>query len=190
MRRIYIMVACAMTAYFTMTTLVLPESYQNMHTSIPEPRIDVALSHSTVTLGQSFEISTVSYNDGDDADLQLVSVAFPQSKDLDGIKIISYDFLQSPHLIEIGKEIGSQYAGGAKTVKSQYPSIEAYSRPSKKGDTFTMTIQVTPKEIGTFHIYTKSVAMPHTSEFAHFPSHGIIDHQGEFVQQHTVEVIP
>ncbi|MEM3089314.1 MAG: hypothetical protein QXY22_01975, partial [Candidatus Nitrosotenuis sp.] len=107
MRRIYIMVACAMTAYFTMTILVLPESYQNMHTSIPEPRIDVALSHSTVTLGQSFEISTVSYNDGDDADLQLVSVAFPQSKDLDGIKIISYDFLQSPRLIETGKEIGS-----------------------------------------------------------------------------------
>lgn len=179
-----------MAAYFVLAIMVLPDSYQNMHTNVPEPRIDVTVSQSKIALGQSFDVTVISYNDGDDADLQTVSVAFPQSRDLDGIKIVSYDFLQSPDLIEVGKEVGSQYTAGAKTIISQYPSIEAYSRPSKAGDTFSMTIQVTPREAGSFHIYTKSVAMPHTSDLAHFPSYGMVDHQGEFVQQHTVEVVP
>lgn len=178
-----------MAAYLVTTITVFPLLYQDVQPNVPQPRIDVTISSTTVKIGQSFEIDIKSYNEGDLADMQTVSVAFPQSKNLDGIKVVSYDFMQSPVLIEVGDQIGSQYAASASTVRAQYPAIEAYSRPSESGDSFRMTLEVTPKEIGTFYIYTKSVAMPHTSDLSHFPASGILDHQDELVQQHTVEVI-
>jgi hypothetical protein len=128
-------------------------------------------------------------NDGDIADLQIVTVAFPQNNNLDNIKILSYDFLQSPRFIQKGEEIGSGYTGEETTVLSKYPSIEAYSRPSKNGDLFKIILEITPTQPGIFKIYTKSVAMPHINDLSHFPSKGLLDHQNEFVQEYSVEVV-
>lgn len=178
-----------MAAYFVLAAAVFPNMYEDTAVNVPRPRIDVETPQNTVLLGQSFDVILRSYNDGDAADLQLVSVAFPKSRDLDGIRIVSYDFLQSPAMIGIGDEMGSQYAAGAVTVRAQYPSIEAYSRPSNPGDTFTMTLQITPKEAGQFHIYAKSVAMPHVTNASHFPPSGTLDHQNEFVTGYIIEVV-
>lgn len=119
-----------------------------------------------------------------------MTVEFPQNQNLDNVKIISYDFLQSPKLFLIDKEIGTDYTGGQTTVKSKYPFIEAYNRPSKPNQSHSMILQVTPTKTGTFTVYTKTVAMPHINELSHFPRQGIIDHQNEFVLKHVVEVIP
>jgi len=177
-----------MAAYFALTALVVPQLYSGAEINEPRPRIDVLISSDQISLGQSFDVTVRSHNDGGTADMQTVSVAFPSRDSLEEISITSYDFMQSPILIEAGEEIGSEYTAGEVTVTSQYSAIEAYSRPSHPGDTFTMILKVTPKEAGPFHVYAKSVAMPHLSDKSHFPDSGILDHQNEFVQQYVVEV--
>lgn len=189
LKKIYAVAACVMAVYFVLAVMVFPESYENSHINIPQPRLDVSLSDEQILLGESFRVYIRAYNDGDTADLQIVSAAFPQNDKLDNVKITSYDFLQSPRMIETGVEVGAQYTGGAATTKSQYPFIEAYSRPSKNGDTFSMTLEVQSREPGPFRIYVKSVAMPHSIGLSHFPSNGILDHQNEFVEEYVVEVL-
>ncbi len=185
LKKIYAVAACVMAAYFVLAVIVLPKSYENSHTNVPQPRLEVSISDEQILIGESFRVDIKSYNDGDVADLQIVTVSFPQNENLDGVKIISYDFLQSPKMIEVGRDVGAQYGEG--TAISQYPFLEAYSRPSKSGDTFGMVLEITPKEAGQFRIYAKSVAMPHSGS-SHFPSGGLLDHQNEFVAEYTVEV--
>lgn len=178
-----------MAIYFATLILVFPTIYENVSTKTPKPSLDVQISEEKIILGQSFFVEIRSYNEGDEADLQTVTVSFPQNKNLDNVEIIEYDFLQSPQLIPIGTEVGINYTAGAETMKAKYPFVEAYSRPAKIGDSFKMTLLVTPQETGVFKVYTKSVAMPHTSNLSHFPQVGTVDQQNEFVQEFIVEVI-
>jgi hypothetical protein len=189
MKKIYFIAACVMAAYFALAILIIPKVYENAPTFIPQPRLDVKISSQKIILGESFEITILASNQGDAADLQIASVAFPQNNNLDNIQIVSYDFLQSPQLIQKGETIGSEYLGGTSPVLSKYPFIEAYSRPANHGDSFAMTLKVTPTETGSFRIYTKSVTMPHTNNLSHFPAEGLLDHQNEFVQEHIVDVV-
>lgn len=184
------MAAGVMAAYFALVLAVFPDTYQDTEIGSPQPSLQVTLSAQQIKLGQSFEMSLVATNLGEEADMQTVTVGFPQNQNLDNVKIISYDFLQSPRLYLQDKEVGSAYSGGDTLVQSQYPFIEAYSRPSKPDHAYTMTIQITPIELGPYHIYTKTVAMPHITELAHYPIQGILDQQNEFVQEHVVEVVP
>lgn len=179
-----------MAAYFALTLTIFPNMYENTKVAAPQPIIETTLSEQQIKLGESFELLLTAKNQGQEADLQTVTVEFPQNQNLDNVKILSYDFLQSPKLFLQENEVGSGYTGGQGLVKSKYPFIEAYSRPSKTGQSYTMTLQITPTESGTFTIYSKTVAMPHVNEASHFPTQGILDHQNEFVLQHTVEVVP
>lgn len=187
LKKIYAVVACVMAAYFVLAVMVFPKSYENSHINVPQPRLEVNLSDKQILIGESFRMDIKSYNDGDAADLQIVTVSFPENENLDNIKITSYDFLQSPKMIEAGHDVGAQYGEG--TTKSQYPFLEAYSRPSKSGDTFGMTLEITPNAAGPFRVYAKSVAMPHSDDSSHFPPGGLLDHQNEFVVEYTVEVL-
>lgn len=178
-----------MAAYFVLTVVVFPQAYQNITVIYPRPALEVTLSAQQITLGESFEAEITAYNNGDAADLQIVTIAFPQNDDLENIRIASYDFLQSPRMIQKGQKVGSEYTAGQMTVLTKYPFIEAYSRPSKNGDTFTMVLQIIPKEAGLFKLYAKTVAMPHVDDKSHFPTQGLQDQQNEFVQEYTVEVV-
>lgn len=189
MKKIYLVVTCVMAVYFALAVFVFPQTYQNVTVVHPRPALEVALSAQQITLGESFEAEITAYNNGDAADLQIVTIAFPQNDDLENVRITSYDFLQSPRMIQKGQEVGSEYAGGQMTVLAKYPFIEAYSRPSKSGDTFKIVLQITPKEEGLFKLYAKTVAMPHVDDESHFPTHGLQDQQNEFVQEYTVEVV-
>ena len=179
-----------MAAYFALTLIIFPDAYQDTQIGIPQPTLEAQLSAQKIALGESFDIMITASNHGSDADLQTVSVEFPQNENLDNIKIISYDFLQSPELFLQGKEIGSEYTGGKTMMQSKYPFLEAYSRPSRADQSYSMTLQITPTQAGTYTIYAKTVAMPHVNEQSHFPTSGTLDHQNEFVEQYTVEVIP
>ena len=179
-----------MAGYFALNFVIFPAAYQDIQVGTPQPSLDVSLSAQQIRLGESFELGLVATNLGEEADLQTVTVEFPQNQNLDNVKIISYDFLQSTDLFVTQTEIGSDYTGGQNLVKSQYPFLEAYNRPAKSGQSYSMTLQITPTEPGPYTIYTKTVAMPHVNELSHFPRDGITDHQNEFVQEHTIQVIP
>ncbi len=179
-----------MAVYFVLVVIIFPDAYQDTQIDIPQPTLEAQLSAQKISLGESFDIIISASNQGSDADLQTVSVEFPQNENLDNIKVVSCDFLQSPKLFLQGKEIGSDYTGGKTLVQSKYPFLEAYSRPSKTDQSYSMTLQITPDQIGTYTIYAKTVAMPHVNEQSHFPASGILDHQNEFVEQYDIEVTP
>lgn len=189
LKKIYPLVAGIMTAYFVLMLGVFPQIYSNPEIGIPKPTLEVTVLQQ-VKLGESFEMTLSSNNIGADADLQTVTVEFPQNQNLDNIKVVSYDFLQSPKLFVPGKQIGSSYNGNKNPVEAKYPFLEAYNRPSRTGHSSSITLQITPTEAGVFTIYTKTVAMPHISDQSHYPKQGILDQQNEFVQEHKVMVVP
>lgn len=114
-----------MSAYFALNFAVFPQTYQDIPVAAPQPSIDVKLSTSQIHFGESFDLSITATNSGEEADLQTITVEFPQNQNLDNIQIKSYDFLQSPRLFLPEQQIGTDYTGGQTMIQSKYPFIEA-----------------------------------------------------------------
>ncbi len=158
---------------------------------VPEPSFTAVLSETNIILGDSFRLDIVSMNNGDYADIHIVSVAFPDLNTIDDVvKITTYDFTLSPSYIYVDDEIGSKYSGGVETTLAQYPSIEAMSRPLKPDVQTHFDLLITPQELGLFNIYVKSIGIPHTSDLSHYPYSGFLDHQNEYVSVYSVSVNP
>ena len=177
--------------YFILTIFILPGEFLLTEQLIPEPTFQTILSDSEIILGDSFRLDIVSVNNGDYADIHIVSVAFPDLIEIgDVVKIATYDFSLSPSYISIGEKIGSKYSGGVETTIAQYPSIEAMSRPLQPNVETHLDIVVTPKKSGIFNVYVKSIGIPHTSNISHYPHSGTLDHQNEHVLVYSVTVNP
>jgi hypothetical protein len=188
---IYFSAFVILSLYFILTVFILPSEFLITEQLVPEPTFQTILSDSEITLGDSFRLDIVSVNNGDYADIHIVSVAFPDLIQLDDVvKIATYDFTLSPSYIYVDEEIGSKYSGGVETIRAQYPSIEAMSRPLKPGVPTHFDLVVTPQELGIFNIYVKSIGIPHTSSTSHYPYSGILDHQNEHVLVYSVTVNP
>ena len=184
-------IAVSLAVYFSMTVFVLPEKFLAKEQFTPIPFLEVEVSSTQINLGDSFRLSTVSENIGDYGDIHIVTAGFPTLKNTEGIvKIVSYDFSNSPLYIEPGEEIGAQYSGGLETVNAQYPQIEAMNRPVHPGTKFVMDFEITPDKPGPFTVYVKSIDIPHTSSSSHYPTEGKLDHQDEYVLVYTVNVNP
>jgi hypothetical protein len=183
-------VAVALVVYFSLSLYVFPQSYQSIEPRRPQAIVnDVNLSAPTITLGQALIISVTGTNNGEDAaDMQLVSVGFPNLTSIDNIKILKHNFTQTPMLITPGKLLSSQYSSTGESVLAQYASIEAFSRPWEAGKTFSADIEAIPKTEGKFVVFIKSVALPHTWDRAHYPQDGTLDQQKEFVGTYSVQV--
>ena len=183
-------VAVALVAYFSLSLYVFPQSYQSIEPRRPQAIVtDVNLSAPTITLGQALIISVTGTNNGEDAaDMQIVSVGFPNLTSIDNIKTLKHNFTQTPMLITPGKLLSSQYSSTGESVLAQYASIEAFSRPWEAGKTYSADIEAIPKTEGKFVVFIKSVALPHTWEQAHYPQDGILDQQKEFVGTYSVQV--
>jgi hypothetical protein len=183
-------VAVALVAYFSLSLYVFPQSYQSIEPRRPQAIVtDVNLSAPTITLGQAFIISVTGTNNGEDAaDMQIISVGFPNLTSIDNIKILKHNFTQTPMLITPGKLLSSQYSSTGESVLAQYTSIEAFSRPWEAGKTYSADIEAIPKTEGKFVVFIKSVALPHTWEQAHYPQDGTLDQQKEFVGTYSVQV--
>ena len=152
---------------------------------------NVTMSALEVRLGKSFNIFVTSTNQGDTADIQIVSISFPNLTSIgnsDIITIKNRNFTQKPEFVKTGKEIGSQYSGLSKATTAKYPSIEFYSRPWKTGAIYQAEIEIKPPTIGRFMIFIKAVSLPYNNEFSHYPHTGIKDHQEEFVDTYYVNV--
>lgn len=184
------MVLASIFSYFALTVFILPPNYLSHEQLVPQPYIETTLSNSKISLGDSFRIEIVSENIGEYGDIHIVSVAFPDLDKItdDNVEITTYDFTQSPVFILPEDKIGASYSGGLESVSAQYPSIEATSRPSHAQKPYHLEVIVTPKKIGDFSIYVKSVIIPHVSNLSHFPESGIIDHQNEYVLVYSVNV--
>lgn len=184
-------IVVSLAVYFTMTVFVLPEKFLGKEQFTPMPFLEAEISSEQIKLGESFRLSTTSENTGDYGDIHIVSVGFPTLIDTEEIvRIVSYDFSNSPIYIELGDEIGAKYSGGLKTVNAQYPQIEAMNRPVHPGKQFVMDLQITPDKPGPFTVYVKSIDIPHTSSKSHYPPDGTLDHQDEYVLVYTVNVNP
>ncbi len=188
---IYLSGFVILSLYFILTIFILPSEFLMTEQLIPKPSFQAVLSDSEIILNDSFRLDITSVNNGDYADIHIVSVAFPELIEIDDVvKIATYDFTLSPSYISVGEEIGSKYSGGVETTISQYPSIEAMSRPLKSDVETHFDIVVTPKKSGIFNIYVKSIGIPHTSDVSHYPYSGILDHQNEHVLVYSVTVNP
>jgi hypothetical protein len=183
-------VAAALVAYFSLSLYVFPQSYQSIEPHRPQAIVtDVSLSAPDIALGHALTISVTGTNNGEDAaDMQIVSVGFPNLTSIDNIKILKHNFTQTPMLITPGELLSSQYSTTEESVSAQYASIEAFSRPWEADKTYSADIEVIPKTEGKFVVFIKSVALPHTWEQAHYPQDGTLDQQKEFVETYSVQV--
>ena len=188
---IYLSAFVILSLYFILTIFILPSEFLMTEQLVPEPYFTAILSKTNIALGDSFRLDIVSMNNGDYADIHIVSVAFPDlSRINDVVKITTYDFTLSPSYIYVDDEIGSKYSGGVETTLAQYPSIEAISRPLKPDVPTHFDLLIAPQELGIFNIYVKSIGIPHTSDLSHYPYSGILDHQNEYVSVYSVTVNP
>lgn len=150
---------------------------------------DVSISEEEITLGQSFVISVSGTNRGEDADMQIVSVGFPNLTRIDSnVELVDHNFDQTPMIINAGQNVGSAYGGTSVTVPAQHASIEAFSRPWRGGTNYSIDLRVEPPMEGRFVIFVKSVAFPHSWDGAHWPAEGTVDYQQEFVEVYDVLV--
>ena len=193
MNKILIYLSCftILCLYFVLTIFVFPSEFLLTEQLVPQPVFEAVLSETTIVVGDSFRLSTISENTGDYADIHIVSISFPDLTEIDDVvKIATYDFTLSPSYISVGEEIGSNYSGGVETTFAQYPSIEAMSRPLQPNVETHLDIVVTPKKSGIFNVYVKSIGIPHTSNLSHYPHSGTLDHQNEHVLVYSVTVNP
>ncbi|WP_316505707.1 hypothetical protein [Nitrosopumilus sp.] len=186
---VYSAVSISILIYFVLTVSVLPQNFLSNEQFVPQPYLEATLSESQIFLGDSFTLDIISGNKGDYGDIHIVSVAFPDLTEInDVVEIAAYDFTQSPIFVSAGDDVGSEYSGGLESVVSQYPSIEAMTRPAPANIDYHLGIIVTPEKSGTFTIYVKSIDIPHTSDLSHYPESGTLDHQNEHVLVYSVTV--
>jgi hypothetical protein len=192
-----VIAVAAAGAYFALSAFVLPHAYLSsplMAAPRPAPVVtEVSLSDRSVALGQSFRIRVNATNQGEHADLQLVSIAFPNATSTGIVKVESYTFRQSPIFVNPGRPLAAGYQGSrdaatAATVPARYPAVEAWSMPWDHGESFGAELRVTPQHEGRFVVFVKAVGLPHSHNGAHYPQSGIVDQQGEYVAAYEVNV--
>ncbi len=183
-------ISAGLVVYFFMGLVVFPQEYLSHDVIEPQPFQKVSLSENQISLGESFEIEIQVENKNDFADILILSVSFPQlQENTDAVRIISYDFTQSPRYIVPGDRINSEYTLGGD-VTAKYPSIEAYSRNIPVNTSYKMVLSITPQNAGTFETFIKTIAIPHTTELSHYPYDGLLDEQSEYVSVYSVNVNP
>jgi hypothetical protein len=187
-----VIAAISLIIYYSLSILYIPQLYFSSSSEVKSQPVitEAKLSDSKVVLGESFDLTITTSNNGDTADMQVVSLSFPNLTSIDSIvKISDYNFTQKPVFIEIGDEVGSEYVGLDKVINSPYPSIEANSRPWHTGDYYQISIDVKPTSVGRFVIFVKTIALPQINELDHYPRFGTKDYQGEFVAVSSVDVV-
>jgi hypothetical protein len=186
-----VIVALSLVLYFFLSIYVLP----NLYVRAPKPKpapviINTSLSPTLIYLGNTFYFSVQADNMGDNADIEIISIAFPNLTDIDrNVKIQQSDFTQKPLFVKVGDKVGSSYTGLENIVYAKYPSIEAFSRPWHSKVIHNIKLEIKPSFAGKFVIFLKAVSLPNTSDLAHYPQRGIKDFQNELVRVYEVKVL-
>jgi hypothetical protein len=183
-------ISALLSVYFFLSLYAFPNLYVTPPKIRPVPVINnVSLSSSVIEIGHSFNLSLSAANNGDSADLQTISVGFPNLTSIDGfVQIRQNDLNQKPLFIKKGEMVGSDYRAG-NLISAKCPSIDALSRPWHSQVTHHIQLEVKPDSAGRFVILLKSVAFPHLNQFAHYPLNGLRDYQNEFVKAYSIQVM-
>lgn len=194
------------TSYFILSLVFFPNYFiSQSEISKPKPMPVITFANTSsyaIKQEESFRISIAATNKGDTADVQTVSVSFPNSTSLISrdsaenrgnntiAKILEQNFTESPIFIAVGEQIGSNYSGGGQTTTATYPLVQFYSRPWQSNHTYHLVLEIGPPSnfTGRFMMFVKSVALPHTMELSHYPYVGVQDIQHEFVDVYYVDV--
>ena len=184
-------ITISLTTYFLLSIYVIPSLYVTLPQIRALPRIsNVSISPNMVHLGKTFYVNITAENMGDNADIQIVSIAFPNlTRSAGFVTIKQSDFTQKPIFIKIGDKIGSAYAGLGNLVYARYPSLECFSRPWYSHIIHHVQLEVKPVSVGRFMIFLKTIALPHLNNKSHYPQIGIKDYQNEFVTVYSVQVV-
>jgi hypothetical protein len=193
-KRNYILIVCVLIAlalYFLASIYFLPNLYVRLPKLSPAPVvINAGISLSQVSLGKTFNFTVTAENAADKADIQYISVGFPNLTRIDGdIHIRESNFSQKPLFVNIGDKVASGYTGLENILYAKYPSIEAFSRPWHYKDIHHIKLEIKPSSVGKFVIFLKAIALPHTGNSAHYPQEGTKDFQNEFVKVYAIEVL-
>ena len=89
-----------LSLYFILTIFVLPSEFLMTEQLVPEPAFQSTLSDSEITLGDSFRLDIVSVNNGDYADIHIVSVAFPDLTKINDIVMAVRNMLETHEEID------------------------------------------------------------------------------------------
>jgi hypothetical protein len=183
-------VGISLAFYFLLSIYIFPDIYRGLPKIRPIPIISkVSIYPSTVYLGNTFDVDVVAENLGDNADIQIISIAFPNMTHLDGlVGIKRSDFTQKPVFIKAGDKVGSDYVGEESPTNARYASLEFFSRPWHPAVIHHLELQIRPDTVGKFVIFLKAIALPHLNDFAHYPRRGIKDFQNEFVSVYSLRV--
>lgn len=185
-------ISVSLAVYFSFSIIILPILYSRLPKFNPIPvLINVNLSSSVGRLGKTFLLTIMAENQGDSADVQIVSISFPNLTQMDGlVQIKQSDFTQKPLFVRVGEKVGSGYVGQQNLVTAEYPSLEAFSRPWHAHVSHHIQLEVKPPLLGRFVLFVKMIALPHVNDFAHYPHGGSIkDYQNEFVKVYSITVM-
>ena len=120
-----VFVSASLISYFFVSTYILPGIYLRVPKPKPVPVISKAnVSSPVIHLGNTIYFDLQVKNKGDDADMQIISIAFPTLTRTDtNVYIRQSDLTQKPMFINIGDKVGSDYTGLENIVYAKYPSI-------------------------------------------------------------------
>lgn len=189
---LYSVIGFFILIYFIFIVVIFPNYYLSVEPLVSQPYFEVTISESEISLGDSFDLDLVSENKGEYGDIHILSVGFPNLDSVDdsAVLITTYDFTQSLVYFLPGDQISAGYSGGVISTVSEYPSIEAMSRPVLPNAKNHLSLSITPDYVGTFVVYVKTINIPHIDSRSHYPQSGILDQQDEYVMSFSVNVIP
>jgi hypothetical protein len=101
-------------------------------------------------IGHSLHLSLSASNNADSADIQTISVSFPNLTGIDGyVQMRQSDFNQKPILIKKGEMVQSDYRA-ENLISAKYPSIELFSRRWHSQVVHHIELEVKPISLGRF----------------------------------------
>jgi hypothetical protein len=177
--------------YFYLSLSLFPNYFiTHNKSSKPSPFLSlVNISSSQIHLKDSFRLFVVAENKGSSADLQVVSISFPNLTSIkNNLQVLTSNFSQKPLIANRGDETGSDYQGQGK-IHAIFPAIDLYSRPWKQQMLYGATLKIEPTTLGTFIFFIKLVAFPHIDNSSHYPRSGMKDYQNEFVIPYRIQVV-
>ena len=101
-----VMAVAGAVSYFAITIAFLPQVFLPV-LSPPRPApivTDISVSKEVIALGESFVIEVAATNEGDHADRQIVSIAFPNATRAEIAEVLGHNFRQSPLVVQMGQQ--------------------------------------------------------------------------------------
>lgn len=189
----WVLVVAIMILFYFYLNLSFFPSFFLSHVKLSKPLPFIArinISSYEIHIKDSFKIFVEAGNKGSNADVEIVSISFPNLTSIkNSVLVLDSNFSQKPLITNRRDDTGSDYQGQAKNIPAIFPAVDLYSRPWKQQMLYAATLKIKPTATGTFVFFIKVVAFPHVDDSSHYPRMGIKDYQNEFVLPYRILVV-